>query len=68
MFVLYFKGIPLQEPTTIASNIGDVSVHGRVSGNATNSRVEIPSTSQCTPPVTSSSHVNTGNESTIEFL
>ncbi|CAK9822695.1 BTB/POZ domain-containing protein KCTD3 [Anthophora retusa] len=51
--------IPLQEPTTVPSNVGDVSVHGRVSTST--SRVEVPSTSQNTTPGTSSSHNNNNN-------
>lgn len=56
-----FKGIPLQEPTTIPSNIGDVSVHGRVPANTTNSRVEVPSTSQSTTANSTTNHNNSGN-------
>ncbi|XP_050486577.1 BTB/POZ domain-containing protein KCTD3 isoform X2 [Bombus huntii] len=52
--------IPLQEPTTVASNVGDVSVHGRSPANNTNSRADVPSTSQITTPGTSNSHNNNG--------
>ncbi|CAK9813430.1 BTB/POZ domain-containing protein KCTD3 [Anthophora quadrimaculata] len=51
--------IPLQEPTTAPSNVGDVSVHGRVPTST--SRVEVPSTSQNTTPGTSSSYNNNNN-------
>ncbi|XP_028048056.1 BTB/POZ domain-containing protein KCTD3 isoform X3 [Monomorium pharaonis] len=42
---VFFKGIPLQEPVAVTSNVSDVSVHIRVSSNS-NSRVDGPSTSQ----------------------
>lgn len=54
--------IPLQEPTTVASNIGDVSVHGRIPTNNSNSRVDVPSTSQNPIPGTSSNHNNNGQQ------
>lgn len=62
-FIYYnWKGIPLQEPTTVASNVGDVSVHGRSPANNTNSRADVPSTSQTTTPGTSNSHNNNGTK------
>ncbi|XP_076235185.1 BTB/POZ domain-containing protein KCTD3 [Calliopsis andreniformis] len=54
--------IPLQEPTNISSNMRDVSVHGKVSGNITNSRVEAPSTSQNATPTSSNNQNNNGQQ------
>lgn len=50
----------MQEPATVASNVGDVSVHGRIPTNNVNSRVDVPSTSQSATPGTSSNHSNSG--------
>lgn len=56
-----FKGIPLQEPVTVTSNVSDVSVHIRVISNA-NSRIDGPSTSQSTTAASSiNQNVTTGN-------
>lgn len=41
-----FTDIPLQEPTTVTSKLGDVSIHGRAIIQTSSSRVDIPSTSQ----------------------
>nr|XP_012139190.1 PREDICTED: SH3KBP1-binding protein 1 isoform X1 [Megachile rotundata]XP_012139192.1 PREDICTED: SH3KBP1-binding protein 1 isoform X1 [Megachile rotundata] len=64
--------IPLHEPSTVPSNVGDVSVHGRVPAttattttattSSTNSRADIPSTSQSTASGISNNHSNNGQQ------
>ena len=55
--------IPLHESTTVASNVGDVSVHGRIpTTTSTATSADVPSTSQSIAPGTSNNHNNNNGQ------